>query len=102
MRPWIWNVITAGATAALGMLALWALGVFQAGAAAIDDQHIKQIIAEETLDADDIRAILDEKLKTANGDTYGQVLVLTKDQVIVLRTKVEILERAMTEFTRSR
>lgn len=100
MKNWLIGLLSAAGTALVGLLGMWLLGVFQTGVEAIEDKNIEEVVKAVSLDEDDIRRILDDKLTTDNGETYGQVLVSTREQVIVLRTKVEVLERALDELTR--
>ena len=78
MNPVVSNVLTAVATAVvMGGLA-WIGGVFSAGSAAIDKEQIRSVIQEE--------------LKTDAGLTYSARLQEVGGEILVLETKVTVLE----------
>lgn len=99
MKNWMVGLISAGSTALVAIVAGWALGTFEKGMQADQNEKIREIIKEEVLDEDQIKAILDEKMKTADGKTYGQVMVQNRETLIKLSTQVETLTNAMNAIT---
>jgi len=83
-NPIVGNVITAVATAAiLGVLG-WAFGVFSAGTAAIDKEQI--------------RAVLEEEMKTDAGKTYAARIAEIGGTLINIETRVGILQTDLADL----
>lgn len=99
MKDWMWGVIGAAGMAILGLVGTWLLGTFDKGIEATEAETIRAVIEPLIWKEEDIKRILKESQTTASGETYGQVLMSTKEEVIVLRTKVETMERALGALT---
>lgn len=99
MKNWVWGIIGSGATAVVVLVAQWAMGTFEKGIEASETEAIKKVVEEVVLSEDQIKAILDEKMKTADGKTYGQVMVQNREKLIELSTQVKTLTDAMNALT---
>lgn len=99
MKNWVVGLMSAAATAVAALLGGWFLGTFEQGIEASEKAAIREVIREEVLDEDQIKAILDEKMKTADGKTYGQVMVQNREKLIELNTQVKTLTDAMNALT---
>ena len=99
MKSWMWGVAGAGGMALLGVVGSWILGTFDKGMEATEAETIRSVMEDLVWKEDDIKRLLKESQTTATGETYGQILISTKEEVIILRTKVETMERALGALT---
>lgn len=94
--------IGAAATLVAGFIVGSALGTFERGAQAADEDLILDVIARETVSEDDIRRLLAESQTIdINGRTltYGQALSLINNNVVEVKSEQKHLKEALEALT---